>query len=124
MLHIAFNTLQAMTLQLCGLKLLGYDCRLCLFSQDVLSLSASPIRRSNASSSPGDMQRCIKMHAMLPQEDAKPGQRDAEEFIEIHRVDIAELQRLMVSGDMLLPSMSTCFMSLQRLASLGLLPNL
>ena len=54
----------------------------------------------------------------LPQEDASPGPRDHEEYIEVHRVDIAQLRQLMTSGDMLLPSLATCFLALERLAAL------
>ena len=42
-----------------------------------------------------------------------------EEFIEVHRVGMGELRRLMASGDMLLPSVATCFLALDRLRCLG-----
>lgn len=55
------------------------------------------------------------------QEAVEPGARDPEEFIEVHRIGIAQLRQLMVSGDMLLPSVSTCFMALDHLAGMQLL---
>ena len=47
--------------------------------------------------------------------------RDLEEVIEVQRFSIADLRQLMVSGDMLLPSVATCFMALDRLKELDLL---
>ena len=58
---------------------------------------------------------------MHPQDDLTPGTRDAEEFITIHRVGIPELRSIMVSGDMLLPSVATCFLALERLQADDLL---
>ena len=55
------------------------------------------------------------------QEDSKPGLRDAEEFIEVHKVSIRELRAIMVSGSMLLPSITTCFLALEQLQEQGLL---
>ena len=52
------------------------------------------------------------------QADNAPGRRDAEEFIEVHRFAIKELRSIMVSGEMLLPSVSTCYMALERLGLL------
>ncbi|KAK9843778.1 hypothetical protein WJX81_005907 [Elliptochloris bilobata] len=54
-----------------------------------------------------------------PQADGMPGARDAEEFIEVHRVGLAKLRALMTGGDMLLPSVATCFLALDRLRCLG-----
>ncbi|GAB4819899.1 hypothetical protein N2152v2_006945 [Parachlorella kessleri] len=56
-----------------------------------------------------------------PQPDAEPAPRDYEEFIEVLRVGIPELRRLMRSGDMMLPSVATCFWALDELAQLGYL---
>lgn len=53
------------------------------------------------------------------QADGAPGERDLEEFIEVHRVSLGELRRVMASGDMLLPSVATCFLALDRLRCLG-----
>ena len=55
------------------------------------------------------------------QNDLAPGARDAEEFITIHRVGLPELRCIMVSGDMLLPSVATCFLALERMRADGLL---
>lgn len=52
------------------------------------------------------------------QTDKKPGSRDPEEFIEIHRVSLGDLRRIMLSGEMLLPSVTTCFLALERLKCL------
>ena len=53
------------------------------------------------------------------QKDDSPGQRDAEEFIEVHRVDLAELRSMLAASDMLLPSMTTAFLAFDKLQSLG-----
>ena len=53
------------------------------------------------------------------QVDGAPGERDLEEFIEVHRMSLGELRRVMASGDMLLPSVATCFLALDRLRCLG-----
>lgn len=53
------------------------------------------------------------------QKDNAPGQRDAEEFIEVHRLDMAEVRRMLTACDMLLPSMTTSFLAYDRLASMG-----
>ena len=55
------------------------------------------------------------------QKDDAPGQRDAEEFIEVHRFDVDELRRMLTSCDMLVPSMTTSFLAFNRLASMRLL---
>ena len=52
------------------------------------------------------------------QKDDAPGQRDAEEFIEVHRFDIAALKRMLTACDMLLPSMTTSFLAFDKLASM------
>ena len=62
------------------------------------------------------------LHLAPLQADATPGARDAEELIEVQRYALAELQALMVSGHMLLPSVATCFMALEKLKNLGHLP--
>ncbi len=40
---------------------------------------------------------------------------------QVVRVGLPELRRLMLSGDMLLPSVTTCFLALERLQQQGLL---
>ncbi|PRW56079.1 NUDIX hydrolase domain-like [Chlorella sorokiniana] len=66
-----------------------------------------------------------RFHSYLcidPQPDEAPGRRDHEELtIEVVRVGLPELRRLMLSGDMLLPSVTTCFLALERLQQQGLL---
>lgn len=47
--------------------------------------------------------------AFDPQTDANPGSRDSEEFIEIKRMKISEVKKLLRCGDMLLPSVTTCY---------------
>lgn len=55
------------------------------------------------------------------QADGTPGARDLEEVIEVHRVGLPELRALMTGGDMLLPSVATCFLALDHLRCLGLI---
>jgi hypothetical protein len=55
------------------------------------------------------------------QADSMPGSRDAEEFIEVHRVGVPELRHLLTHADVLLPTMTTCYMALERLAHMGYL---
>ena len=47
--------------------------------------------------------------AFDPQADNNPGSRDSEEFIEIKRMKISEVKKLLRGGDMLLPSVTTCY---------------
>ncbi|CAI5962005.1 unnamed protein product [Closterium sp. NIES-64] len=54
-----------------------------------------------------------------PQDDSDPLPRDLEEFIEVHRVPVGDLQGMALSGDMLLPSVVTCTMALQYLKDNG-----
>ncbi|GJP73969.1 hypothetical protein CLOP_g4630 [Closterium sp. NIES-67] len=54
-----------------------------------------------------------------PQDDADPLPRDLEEFIEVHRVPVDDLQGMALGGDMLLPSVVTCTMALQYLKDHG-----
>ncbi|CAL8469918.1 g9460 [Coccomyxa elongata] len=54
-----------------------------------------------------------------PKADETPGQRDAEEFIEVHRVSVAQLRDMVTSTDMLLPTMTTSYMALERLKQMG-----
>ena len=65
----------------------------------------------------------VVANSLLPlfQVDPAPGLRDREEVIEVHRLDLQELRQLIASGNMLLPSVCTCFMALEHLASLGLI---
>ena len=58
--------------------------------------------------------------AARAQADGAPGARDAEELIEVHRLGLPELAALMAGGDMLLPSVATCFLALERLRAQGL----
>jgi len=60
-----------------------------------------------------------KRPCMGAQADVAPGKRDAEEFIEVHRVGVAQLRELLTSADMLLPSMTTSFLALDRLQTMG-----
>ena len=53
------------------------------------------------------------------QADEAPGQRDAEEFIEVYRVSVAQLREMLSSTDMLLPSMTASFLALERLQQMG-----
>lgn len=57
------------------------------------------------------------------QVDPNPGDRDIEEHIQVLRVPISELKRIMISGEMLLPSVTTCYLAFEVLQSRGLLGN-
>ena len=59
------------------------------------------------------------MRSSAVQKDESPGQRDAEEFMEVHRVDLGELSRMLTGADMLLPSITTSFLAFDKLQSLG-----
>ena len=48
-----------------------------------------------------------------------PGSRDAEEFIQVHRVGVPVLRHLLTHADVLLPTMTTSYMALERLAQMG-----
>lgn len=63
--------------------------------------------------------RFVPFLVIDPQLDHTPGSRDAEEVIEICRITIDELRELLVSGDMLLPSITTSYIALQHLNLLG-----
>eukprot|EP00850_Spirogloea_muscicola_P012321 SM000079S22439 [mRNA] locus=s79:246840:248355:+ [translate_table: standard] len=56
-----------------------------------------------------------------PEVDPSPHPRDAEEIIKVVCVNEHELRSLMYSGDMMLPSIVTCAMSLEKLQKHGLL---
>eukprot|EP00850_Spirogloea_muscicola_P015805 SM000124S25937 [mRNA] locus=s124:234197:235790:+ [translate_table: standard] len=56
-----------------------------------------------------------------PEVDPSPRPRDAEEIIKVVSVDEHELRSLMYSGDMMLPAIVTCVMSLEKLQKHGLL---
>jgi hypothetical protein len=57
-----------------------------------------------------------------PTPDAAPGERDAEEAsIEVLRVPLSQFRKLLSSGEMLLPSVATGYMALERLQEEGLL---
>lgn len=49
--------------------------------------------------------------------------QDAEEYIEVSTVSVKKLKELMFSGEMLLPSVTTCFLALERLKRLGVLED-
>ncbi|EFN58472.1 hypothetical protein CHLNCDRAFT_140491 [Chlorella variabilis] len=67
-----------------------------------------------------------RFHAYLvldPQPDAQPGARDKEEYIQaclpgVCRVGLPELRSLMLGGEMLLPSITTCFWAMERIQEL------
>ena len=55
-------------------------------------------------------------------EEGQEGKLDVEEFaLETFRVDLKELKRMMYSGEMMLPSIITCQMSLDYLVKSGLI---
>ncbi|KAL4457906.1 hypothetical protein ABPG75_012771 [Micractinium tetrahymenae] len=63
-----------------------------------------------------------RFHSYLcvdPQPDEQPGARDQEEFIQVVHVRLPELRQMLLGGDMLLPSVATCFLVLERLQQLG-----
>ena len=55
----------------------------------------------------------IPFIAIDPVPDDCPSDRDAEEWIQIERMDIDRLKNIVKSGDMLLPSVSTCFWAME-----------
>uniref|UniRef100_A0A7S0WJV1 Nudix hydrolase domain-containing protein n=1 Tax=Chlamydomonas leiostraca TaxID=1034604 RepID=A0A7S0WJV1_9CHLO len=55
--------------------------------------------------------------------DPTPGTRDAEEYIQVQRVPVSELRRLLVAGDMMLPSIVTAQMALAHLEAAGEIPR-
>eukprot|EP00775_Hariotina_reticulata_P009708 gene9708-9867_t len=68
------------------------------------------------------MNRFVPFLVIDPQPDPNPGSRDAEEAsMEVLRVSVSEFRQLMVSGEMLLPSITTAYMALDKLTSLGYL---
>lgn len=56
---------------------------------------------------------------MWLQPDQDPGARDDEEFIEVHRVGTTQLREMLTSADMLLPSLTSSFLALERLQQMG-----
>ena len=56
-----------------------------------------------------------------PEVDPDPGCRDTEERIEILKVGMSELRKIMRSGEMMLPSLTTCFLALEELQKRGLI---
>eukprot|EP00208_Stichococcus_sp_RCC1054_P007188 CAMPEP_0206141878 /NCGR_PEP_ID=MMETSP1473-20131121/14512_1 /ASSEMBLY_ACC=CAM_ASM_001109 /TAXON_ID=1461547 /ORGANISM="Stichococcus sp, Strain RCC1054" /LENGTH=269 /DNA_ID=CAMNT_0053536617 /DNA_START=306 /DNA_END=1115 /DNA_ORIENTATION=+ len=50
-----------------------------------------------------------------------PGQREAEEHIEVHRVTLKELRRIIRSGAMMVPSIAACHLALDELQLRGLI---
>ncbi|KAF8056772.1 hypothetical protein HT031_006270 [Scenedesmus sp. PABB004] len=70
------------------------------------------------------MNRFVPFLVVDPDTDPQPGSRDAEEAsMEVLRLPLDEFRRLMVSGEMLLPSITTAYMALDRLRELGLLDD-
>ncbi|KAF8056760.1 TGD2 [Scenedesmus sp. PABB004] len=70
------------------------------------------------------MNRFVPFLVVRPGTDPQPGSRDAEEAsMEVLRLPLDEFRRLMVSGEMLLPSITTAYMALDRLHELGLLDD-
>lgn len=68
------------------------------------------------------MNRFVPFLAVDPQPDLNPGSRDAEEAsMEVLRVPLEEFKSLMLSGDMLLPSITTAYLAMDRLREQGLL---
>jgi hypothetical protein len=55
--------------------------------------------------------------AVDPLADEAPGARDQEEFIRIMRVTVPELRAIMRGGNMMLPSVTTCWWALEFLAA-------
>lgn len=52
-----------------------------------------------------------------PEHDTNPHPRDLEEFINLQKVDIPTLKKIMFGGDMMLPSIVSCGMALEYLES-------
>lgn len=52
--------------------------------------------------------------------DEQPRNKDAEEIIEVHKVCLEDLHNIMVSGQLQLPSLATCYLAFERLKSMGL----
>ncbi|KAF8056764.1 RD21A [Scenedesmus sp. PABB004] len=70
------------------------------------------------------MNRFVPFLVVDPGTDPQPGSRDAEEAsMEVLRLPLDEFRWLMVSGEMLLPSITTAYMALDRLRELGLLDD-
>ena len=62
------------------------------------------------------------MHPFLcidPGVDTAPGERDAEELLEVSRVPLARLRDLALAGQLLLPSVGAVALALHRLRALG-----
>jgi hypothetical protein len=53
--------------------------------------------------------------ALDPVLDEQPGKRDLEEYIQVVRVSIPELKKIMKSGAMMLPSVTTCYWAMDYL---------
>jgi hypothetical protein len=56
-----------------------------------------------------------------PEAHPDPPARDVEERIEILRVRVKELREIMLSGDMMLPSLTTCYLAFDELGKRGLI---
>eukprot|EP00195_Chlamydomonas_chlamydogama_P016506 CAMPEP_0202910586 /NCGR_PEP_ID=MMETSP1392-20130828/52388_1 /ASSEMBLY_ACC=CAM_ASM_000868 /TAXON_ID=225041 /ORGANISM="Chlamydomonas chlamydogama, Strain SAG 11-48b" /LENGTH=223 /DNA_ID=CAMNT_0049600735 /DNA_START=167 /DNA_END=839 /DNA_ORIENTATION=+ len=63
--------------------------------------------------------RFVPFLVIDPEDDPNPGTRDAEEYISVMQVGLPELKRLMHSGDMMLPSITTAHMALEHLGAWG-----
>lgn len=53
--------------------------------------------------------------------DESPDSRDPEEIIEVIRVSIPELRKIMMAGEMLPPSIITSYMAMNKLQEFGFL---
>ena len=51
--------------------------------------------------------------------DSTPGSRDAEEYLSVMRVPVEQLKALLLGGQMLTPSLTTCVLALARLEREG-----
>jgi hypothetical protein len=66
--------------------------------------------------------RFVPFLVIDPEEDPHPGERDAEEDIQIVKVTISELKAMLTgSVDMMLPSITTCYMAIDILKERGVL---
>ncbi|KAI8466591.1 MAG: hypothetical protein J3K34DRAFT_433131 [Monoraphidium minutum] len=68
------------------------------------------------------MNRFAPFLVIQPQPDADPGSRDLEEMsMEVLRMPLDEFRALMLGGDMLLPSITTAYMAMDKLREEGYL---
>mmetsp|Transcript_40364 Transcript_40364/g.48931 ORF Transcript_40364/g.48931 Transcript_40364/m.48931 type:complete len:275 (+) Transcript_40364:80-904(+) len=97
------------------------DCVSSELTEEAHLVPSSDIIRLIPSNHPGIpeskwcLNRFVPFLSIDPQPDPNPPPRDAEEIIEVVRVDISELEGLMLSGDMMPPSIVTCTAALKYL---------